>query len=277
MNEIIEMIGKEAGPVSMVMAGVHGNERGGVNVLNAWLPKLTIDCGTVLFAYGNPLAIAANKRQTDANLNRMFKPDDALSELDKLSYEYERAQFLKTYLDKADALLDIHSSTTPDSKPFIICEANAKNIVERLPIERVVSGFDAVEPGGTDYYMNANGKIGVCVECGFYGDEKSYGVAERCMFQFLSERGHMANTEATRNITQTYIHMNKIYITQTDRFVLTKAFADFEEIASGQLIAMDGAMPVHAKEEAVIIFPTNCNKAGEEGFLLGQKNASFEK
>src|SRR3989338_915503 len=131
-EECIQVHGKGDGPTSIILAGIHGNETCGIEAVTKILPSLEIDRGRVLIGYGNPRAIEKNVRFTEANLNRMFKDDDLFSEDDKGSYEYKRAQFLKSYLDKADALLDVHASFTPNAKPFIICETNAKGVVEYL-------------------------------------------------------------------------------------------------------------------------------------------------
>jgi len=52
-----------------------------------------------------------------------------------------------------------------------------------------------------------------------------------------------------------------------------KQFADFEAIKRDQLIAMDGAKEIRAKKNSVILFARNQNRAGAEGFLLGQKKS----
>src|SRR3989344_6869699 len=177
LDEIIQLKGEEEGPKSIILAGVHGNERCGVDALQTLLPTLKIDRGIVWFVYGNPRAIEKKIRYTETNLNRMFKPDNELSDADKNTYEYERAQLLKPYLDKADVLLDIHGTTIPESVAFAICEKNAEEIVKYLPVDLLVSGFDEVEPGATDSYMNTAGKIGICLECGYTEDENSIKIA----------------------------------------------------------------------------------------------------
>ena len=272
-EEIIEINGKEKGPTSIILAGVHGNEKCGVEAFQKIIPNLEIEKGTVLFGYGNPRAIETNQRFTGANLNRMFKNDDSLSLADKNSYEYKRAQFLKTYLNQSDALLDIHASTNPKSKPFVICETNAKGIVEYLPVERVVSGFDQIEPGGTDYYMNSIGKIGICIECGFLGDPQSEQIAEESIYAFLKARGHLTNDLIPQE--QSYIRMFDLYKTKTNKFILAKLFDDFEGISKGQVIGVDGNQEVKTKKTAVILFARNREKVGEEAFLLGKNKKSL--
>lgn len=266
----IQIIGKEDGPTSVILAGVHGNERCGVDAFDKMLPNLTIDRGCVWFGYGNPQAIEANVRFTEANLNRMFKDDSLLSELEKQSYEYARAQYIKQYLDQADVLLDIHASFTPESKHFAICEPNAKGIVEYLPVDLVVAGFDAIQPGGTDSYMNSAGKIGICIECGYLGDPTSTERAEQSIFAFLNARGHNTSSDM-RPQQQSYMRMYELYKTKTDQFVLSKPFDDFEVVSKGQVIGTDGNEEIRAEKDSIIVFARNRNQKNDEAFLLGEK------
>jgi predicted deacylase len=266
-HELFEFNGKEDGPTSIILVGVHGNETCGVEALKKILPSLQIERGRVFIGYGNPHAIQQNVRSTEANLNRMFKPDDMLSESEKASYEYGRAQFLKQYLEQADALLDVHSSNIPQSRPFIICEPNASEITGCLPFDLVVFGFDAVEPGGTDYYMNSIGKIGICTECGYTSDPASVLVAEESIMAFLGTQGHVVKDVKTYE--QSFITMNRIYLTKTDNFVLARPFADFEDVPKETVIGTDGGEEVKASEDGVILFAEDGNKIGDEGFLFG--------
>lgn len=272
-EKITQIVGKEKGPTSIILAGIHGDEKCGVEALRKIIPNLKIESGKILFGYGNPLAIKVNQRFKEANLNRMFKNDNLLSKNEKESYEYKRAQFLKKYLNQADALLDIHASFTSNSKPFIICEANAKEIIKYLPINLVVSGFDKIEPGGTDYYMNSIGKIGICIECGYLGNPESKQVAEESVFAFLKARGHTENDVNPRK--QSYVQMYDLYTTKTNSFSLSKQFNDFEEILEGQTIGMDGKREVRAKKKSVVLFAGNRSQIGEEAFLLGEKKNSL--
>jgi succinylglutamate desuccinylase len=268
-EEVIKINGKNGGPTSIILAGVHGNEQCGIEAFKKILPELKIDKGSVFFIYGNPRAIAVKKRFTETNLNRMFKNENSLSAEEKNSYEYQRAQFLKNYLNQADVLLDIHASGNPESYPFAICEKNSKEIVKYLPIETVVSGFDNVEPGGTDYYMNSIGKIGICIECGYLGNPESENVAIQSIDAFLKARGHITNDIPFKK--QSEINMYDLYYTKTDKFTLSKPFKDFEQLTKGQIIGTDGETQVLAKNDGIILFACNRSKIGDEAFLFGKK------
>jgi succinylglutamate desuccinylase len=270
-QEVIKIKGKKKGLSSIVLAGVHGDERCGIEAFEKIIPSLKIEEGVVFFGYGNPCAIEENKRYTEEDLNRMFNPE--INTLNK-SYEYNRAQFLKKYLDKTTALLDIHSTSIIGSKPFVICEENAKDIVKFLPVKIIVSGFDKVELGGTDYYMNKNQKIGVCVECGYTKDTEAVKIAKKSIINFLKARGHIKNNNLSPQ-KQTYIEVFEKYFTKTNNFTLSKPFKNFETVFKNQMIGVDGESEVKAKQKTIILFACNSTKKGEGVFLLGKKKKSL--
>lgn len=272
-DELIEIRGEKPGEVSVILAGVHGNETSGINALKKILPSLKIESGRIFVGYGNPKAIQINQRYTEVDLNRLFVNDDVLTPEMKESYEYQRAQYLKTFFNQSSALLDIHASTIPNSQPFIICEKNAMDIVQFLPVNLVVSGFDQVEPGGTDYYMNKQGNIGICLECGYVDDDQATNIAEEGIKAFLKVRGHIpGNTEPVK---QHYIRMFKKYYSKTDNFKLSRPFQNFETVESGELIGIDGKEELRAPKKSVILFAHNSKKVGDEIFLLGEEKENL--
>ncbi len=268
-EKVIEISGKEKGHVSIVLAGTHGDEVCGVEVLGKILPSLEIESGRVLFGFGNPLAIEKKERFVEANLNRMFKDSGLLSEKEKSSYEYGRARFLKQYLDRADALLDIHASFVAESKAFIICEQHSLKIADYLSFDTILSGLDELQPGGTDYYMNKIGGCGICVECGFLGDPLSVQRAETSINAFLRARGH-TNGKLRLYPKSTILKAYKLYFTKTSKFRLVKPFKDFEKVASGQVIGMDGEEEIKAPKESIILFARDRDQPNDEAFLLAE-------
>ena len=267
-TEAIEINGKEPGKTSIILVGVHGNEEGGVEAMNKILPNLSIENGRVIICYANPKAISQKTRYTEANLNRMFLDETDISPDDRKSYEFNRALYLKKYLLESDVLLDIHASNNPNSKPFVICESNAEQIVKYLPVGTVVNGFDTIEPGGADYFMNRNGKVGACIECGYLGDDKSTKIAEESIYAFLKTQGHIPGHVPEHK--QSYIQMYELYKSKTNQFILTSKFKDFEYITKDQLIGIDGNEKIFAKEDSIILFAKDTAKVGQEVFLLGK-------
>jgi hypothetical protein len=171
-------------------------------------------------------------------------------------------------LGKADVLLDIHASSVEQSFPFIICERNGYDITKFLPVSEIVSGFDNVEPGGTDYFMNRINKIGICIECGYRADPHSREVAQLAILAFLKARGHIKN-DITPN---KQIRRNMFYKhnAESDTFTLRKNFADFEMLQRGDIIGIDGDTEIRSPKECFILFAKNGTQINDEVFLLGE-------
>lgn len=266
-ENIATAYGKKKGTTSIILAGVHGDEKCGVDVLEKTLESVSIESGTVMYGYGNPKAIMLDKRFTEQNLNRLFYEGNCNEEIKK-TYEFDRAEFLKTYFNKADALLDIHASTTEQSTPFVICESNGFDIAKKLPFPKIVSGFDACQPGGTDYYMNCIGKIGICIECGYHKDFLSRKIAQDSIKAFLKARGHIKG-DATR-CNPEYKRVFRNYRANSNIFTLSKKFADFEILQKGDIVGDDGGVPFRSPKKCFILFAKNGTTINDEVFLLGE-------
>ncbi len=252
-----------------IFAGVHGNEVCGVKAFGEVVPNLKIDRGEVQFVLGNLRAIERNVRQTDMNLNRVFRPDADLSDKEKETYEYNRSRELMKILDKSDYLLDIHSFSNKIGTPFIICEPKSFDVAKKLPFDLVSNGWDKLEPGGTDYYMNKIGKNGICVECGQHSDDKSVAKAKESVFSFLKIMGIIDDPKIeVAEREQRKVEVNYIYITKSD-FRPSRDFFDFEPIKKGELIGTDGNSEIKALVDGYIIFCKKCEVGGKEAFLIG--------
>jgi len=262
------LTGSLPGKKLVVMVGTHGNETCGPLMLQEKLSEIQIQRGEVVFIEGNPKAIQENKRFIDQNLNRMFRPVDTYTEKERESYEFKRAQELKPLLAECDALLDIHSSGTEDTIPFVICEPNSFEIVKEFPFEIVSYGFDGIEPGGTDNYVNEHGGDGICVECGYHYDPEAKSRAWESLRDFLILNGAIdGNLNEPRD--QKIIDANYIYKTRVN-FRLAKYFADFEEITKGDWVGTDGNEKIYAPKDGVIIFARGREDSGEEAFIVGE-------
>lgn len=265
--------GREPGKTLTIMAGVHGDEICGIKAIETFLKSSTIGSGKVHFIHGNPRAIEQNVRQVDMNLNRAFVPEDKLPKEHKNSYERRRALELTPYLRESDALLDIHSILSKENTPFIICEPHSYPLAERLPFGLRSHGWDIIEPGGTDYFMNSLGKIGICIECGQHLDPESSRRAQESITIFLSFMGVVPTSDSFPRSKQRTVHAYHIHITRVD-FKLARQFVEFELLKNGEVIGYDGDEKVSAQsDDSVIIFCHNRSKPREEAFILGREEA----
>jgi len=269
LEKIITIDSGENGPTVTLMGGVHGNESCGVEILNKLKNKLKIKRGKVFIIFGNPKAIKKNIRQTQENLNRIFREEKDLTQKEKKSYEYKRSREIIPFLIKSDILLDLHSSYTQKSIPFIICEKNSLDLAKILPSSVVCFGFDDIHPGSTDYFMNKKKKKGICIECGATGSKKANKIARVSVNAVLSYL-KMVDTKSKSQIknNQQSLRVSSIYKTKTNNFTLRKKFNDFEKVKEGELIGVDGKEKIYSDSSQAIVFAGNCNKIGSEAFVL---------
>jgi N-alpha-acetyl-L-2,4-diaminobutyrate deacetylase len=272
-NPVLKLVGNESGRNVAVFVAVHGNEVCGPRAVNALLPNLDIRRGSVTFVLANPRALEQGVRFTEQNLNRLFKHDDELSDIEKLSYEYARSRELMSILDENDILLDVHSSATPDAIPFTVCEPFAYDIVKNFPTSIISSGWDLVQPGGTDYYMNKRGKTGICVESGFHDEPSSITLAKNAIISFLISQGvldDISHEQEISTLSREFIDVYHMHVTRQN-FVLATSFDDFQYIEQGTVIGTDGDETITVEEDAYIIFARNRESPSQEAFLLAKR------
>ncbi len=269
LENIITIDSNKKGPVVTIMGGVHGNEPCGVDAINMLKDSLKIKNGKVHLIFGNPRAIENNVREMELNLNRSFRDDKNMSDFEKGTYEYARSRKIMPYLDESDVLLDIHSTSAKGTPPFIICSEKSMEIAKYFPYDYVCDGFDNFHSGSTDYYMSKNRKIGICIECGYHKDVGAKKLSMECVENLLDLLGMVENkSKHNINSNQNKLIARSIYKTKTNEFVLTKDFANFEEIKKGQHIATDGVEKIFSDKDQVILFAHNRDKSKQEGFLL---------
>lgn len=267
--KVVEKQGIKEGKNLVVLVGVHGNEVCGVKAANFLLPKINISFGNVTFIYANLEAIRQNKRFIEQNLNRCFV-DEQSSEIEQ-SLEGKTAKEIMPYLNKADALLDIHASLTKDSIPFVICDESNIKIAKILNPEKIVCNIDEFHLGSTDGYMNLKNKPGFCFECGYAGDPNTEDIAKKAIIKFLEYYGAIdKKTIAARGNPQ-IIRIIDLYKNKYGSFKPNKYFKDFEVIKEKTLIGLDGDKEVYVNNGNVVLFVRDREKIGEECFLIAEK------
>lgn len=256
------------GKTVAIFGGVHGNERVGVDAVRWAVENIEPEFGTIHFVEANQQAITKNIRFIEKNLNRCFLKRDIGT-----SSEALRAKELMPLLDTCDALLDIHSSTSKEATPFIICENDGFELAQLLDFPIISYGWDAIEPGGTDGYMFNQGKMGMCLECGSVFDAAAQATrAQNSILQFLEYFGVISTSKVTADPTpKKYIHVYKAARKQTDEFSFARDYADFEPLKEGKLFAKDGPEEYLAQKGDCIIFPHPDTAIGNEVFILGKE------
>ena len=119
------------GPHVALLSLMHGNEIAGAIVLDSLMRAgLTPSCGQLSFCFLNlaafdrfdPLRPTAS-RFIDEDMNRVW--DESILNGPRHSIELDRARDIRSFVDSADVLLDLHSMLWP-SDPLILCGPSEK-------------------------------------------------------------------------------------------------------------------------------------------------------
>lgn len=263
--KVIKLNGRKKGKNTVIMAGVHGNEKFGVEAIEEILPSIKIQQGTLTIIYANLEAIRQNKRFIEYNLNRCFLKKQSVQAAKTL--EGKTAKEIIPYLEKADVLLDIHGSNTPQSPPFVICQPNGFAIAEKLPFEIISYNWDKFHSGSSDAYINSRNKIGIAVECGYLGDEKSILRAKEAITSFL--KAVYSNSIGKKS--KKYFRIIKMYKNKYGAFRKRREFADFELLGKDTAIGTDGKKTVMARKGETILFVRDRDSIGDECFLTAKE------
>ena len=185
----------KAGPTTVILAGTHGDELGGIDTVRQLLKRLGLlnkpsgtfhvkgVNGNLYLGFGNPEAILRNTRSASdgLNLNRSF----SISELDKAPSVHDRedlkrARELAPLLQQTDFLFDLHCTSTP-SEPFVCFgdeTPKRQELCDLIPVKYVITDPDRKytrleglsELATTDEYVHINGGVGLCYETGWSKD-----------------------------------------------------------------------------------------------------------
>ncbi len=263
--KVVEKVGKNSGKNVVIMAGVHGNEVCGVKAFDILIPEINIDNGKVIFIIANLKAVQQNKRYIEYNLNRCFLDNQPAEIMDTL--EGKTAKEIIFFLQKADALLDLHSSKSSDSSKYLICERDCFDIIHSFSPEKVIMGIDDIQQGGSDGYMYRQGKPGICIECGLHESKDSIGIAKEAIQTFLIETGNI-NGISKKKITKKLFRSIYLYKNKNGPFRLERKFNDFEKMTEKTLIGYDGFEKIYLKRDDVVMFPDEPKEIGGECFMV---------
>lgn len=266
-NTIIKKVGDKLGKTIAIFAGIHGNEKVGIEALNILIQDISIKSGTVYFVYANPLAIEKGVRMVNKNMNRLF-----FSENDDKAEEDIRARELMKILDECEALLDIHSYNSETGDQFAITEPEGFEIVKKMDFPIVASGFSGMG-SGTDSYMHTSSKVGICVECGTTNRfEQFIPLAIKSAKQFMQYFGCIDASVEYDSIAQKHITASRIIYKKNEPFRFVKNFLDFEPLPVGQPFAFQGNEPEIAGENECILFPRPNEPVGGEVCIIARTN-----
>ena len=283
---IWQVKGPRAGPHLMVLGGVHGDEKTGIDVvkkLHALFDagEEQLSAGILTLVLGNEEAMQLNQRGTSVehNLNRMFTEKHLAGPVLDF-YESRRAHELAPLLASADISIDIHSTSSP-SRPFLPCAFSPRHerVYRWFRCDLVLTDPDYVlggERATTDEYVDSCGGAGICFETGFAGDTSRVLAVLESIRNILADLGL---TSPVRPLSppephyRVYRMVRRVLLTSDGFSYIGKFPESFQTVQKGEIIGYHGTRPETAAEEGVIVFPKAREQwhSGHDIFFLARR------
>lgn len=270
-------------PHVVLFGGIHGDEASGVYAIEKLLFDFlggarTLTRGSLTLARGNELALAAERRYIRHNMNRLFRHDYG-AEIDRTSYEFVRAQELKTVLEHCDYFLDLHSAPVAQ-EPFMVAERNATDFFATLGIPRIITGWSKFSGGAiggdAENYANAHGAKSATLESGSHYEKRSIDAAYKAATALLSLLGMIAKTEVPAVSHAEIIDMYAVVTKDFDDFRFAGTVENFQFLKKDDVFAFQNGRPLAVLEDSYLLIPMipDQTKVSEEICYLGRKLAA---
>ncbi len=283
----------EAGPTLLVVAGIHGNEPGGVLALQRLFARLAGDrCtprGRVVGLAGNLAALAAGKRHLVEDLNRAWRPE-RLARVrvagDGLAAEEAELAALDAAIRRVVSeaggpvfALDLHSTSGPGPAFAVLHDAlRNRRFARSLPVPAVL-GLEEELSGTLTDHLTESGISALSVETGQHNDPGSAERAAAAVWLAMDVAGVLpecfaGELEAARARLATAGDLPPIVevryrhaIPESDGFRMDPGFASFQPVRAGQPLAQEHGVPVRAPFSGYLLMPLY-QAQGNDGFFL---------
>jgi succinylglutamate desuccinylase len=280
IRNVIRIQADKGGPDVVLFSGVHGDEVSGIHAVEKLFFDLftgarTLQQGSLTLVRANEQAIAAERRYVQHNLNRLFK-DQYGPDIDRSSYEFQRAQELKAILENCDYFLDLHSAPTAHD-PFIVVEQGNVPLFSKLRIPKVMTGWSRFSSGpiggDAENYANAHGARSATLESGSHFDKRSNDVAYQAVLSFLSVLRMIVETGAPASSTPEVVDVYAVVTKDFDDFRYARQAENFQFVRKGEAFAFQGGRPMTVREDTYVLIPMKPEetKLREEVCYLGRR------
>jgi uncharacterized protein len=283
---VVRITENPTGPRVVMFGGVHGDEVSGVHAIEKLLFDFlaggrALTRGSLTLARCNEHALAVERRYVKHNLNRLFREEYG-PEIDRDSYEFNRAQQLKTVLKECDYFMDFHSAPIAQ-EPFVVAERQATDLFVKLGIPRIITGWSKFSGGAiggdAENYANAQGAKSATLESGSHFEKASIDVAYKSAVSLLSLLGMLAGAAERVAVPAEIFDMYAVVTKEADDFRYAGDVKNFQHFAKGATFAYQGGRPVTVTEDTFLLIPMvpANTKVKEEVCYLGRKIAAPQR
>jgi len=274
--------GPTSGPHLVVLGAVHGNEPQGSAAIQKVSDELssgilTLTSGTLtLVPVANRPAYDAGKRYLEEDLNRIFRKT-----AEPTSSEARLANELTGLIDRADVLLDIHTTSAPGpSCVFIDFPTPANRALASVvgaeyallnwpELYEQDSRFDSYD---TTRYAFESGKDGIIVETGQHGEPEAAIRAYQVILRILRHLGMAAEYPREELPAFVPITMTALYQKNLPGDMFTRDWRHLETVPAGSVVArLEDGTEIRVGRDMVMLLPKYHARPGEEWFYLGER------
>jgi succinylglutamate desuccinylase len=287
-----------AGTLVIVVAGLHGNEHGGiiaarrlVEHFQAHRPGIH---GRFIAIAGNLKALKSRIRFIDRDLNRVWGAQ-RISRLrttdpsrDNAEDAEQRAllEWIESEIDGHKGrvvVVDLHS-TSAAASPFCIISDTLQNrgVAFALGVP-VILGLEEAISGTIQEFFGDRGFIALAIEGGQHDDPATADRLESALWLALQGAGLIQNgdvpsiDEHRRRLHDACVGLPDVVevrfrhgIEPDDGFNMREGFENFSPIRRGDLVASDSNGEILAPHDGMLILPSY-QRIGDDGFFVGKK------
>ena len=303
---IAKLAGSAAGPTVIFVAGMHGNEPGGIEAARRVLERVRLDRseihGQVLAVRGNVRALAAKRRYLARDLNRLWTPDrvsaartatsDPFTTPTMDGAELSELAELADLFDRAIAgargsvfVLDLHT-TSAAGFPFAVVGATPahRELAARFPMPGIV-GVEELLEGVLTRYLSGKGCITLAIEGGQTDSPDTLANLEAVVTIALATTGAVDPTQlpslaaaqatlarARGDLPQQIEVISRHPVTPAHQFRMEPGFANIQRVTAGTLLARDRGGEIRAPADGLVLLPLY-QPQGSDGFFFGRESA----
>ena len=301
---IMEYEGQNKGPLFIITAGIHGNEKAGLDALQLVSKMLEVEpitnpgfkfFGKLIGLTGNVAAANLNVRYIHKDLNRMWSKEivntNKKKDASSLTSEDKEQIELLTIIDrevqnyKPTSLyfLDLHTTSSSGGIFTIPNEdASSLSIAQTLHAPVILDMLRGIS-GTTLHYFNNDlfsdiQVTSVTFEAGQHEDPLSINRCIAAIITFLRSIKCVAQEDVENihdDILKNYslnlpaltklIYKHEIF--PNDEFIMKSGYKNFQPIKKGEVLAHDRSGQITSQCDGLILMPLYQSQ-GEEGFYV---------
>lgn len=306
-RELMVYKGTVKGPLLVVIAGIHGNERAGIEATRLVSKMLEVEPitnpsfsfrGNMVGFIGNIAASEKEVRYIDQDLNRMWSPEligqiEQKKEKDRNSEEHELLAMvslinktISEYEASSIYILDLHT-TSSDGGIFAIpnYDDESLRVAKNLHAPVVLDLLKGIS-GTTLHYFDQHTfekvqTTSITFEAGQHEDPASVNRCIAAIVNCLRSIGCVQQKDVenihdkvlksySKNLPSVTKLLYKHNINAEDNFEMLPGFKNFDPVRKGEVLAFDRSGEISSEYDGLILMPLY-QKQGEDGFYIVEK------